>query len=776
MDHGTDSPGTTKLLKFSFSFLPVCWTSRDMSEFRGRCAQIRGWQKIPWLLLTGVLCVCTPGCEKSTTTKAVSNEVMESHQNMLKLLQEVHHEAQENHPFLGIRQLRIAKENLDRAKGANDQELSTLHGLLGQELLRTGDTKAAIAEMTTALELLEKDPAKIDPQLLQQVLFQVAVAHLRDGENANCVNCINGERCLFPIKGTGVHEAPEGSQMATVYLKRALELQPDDLKSRWLLNIAYMTLGEYPQSVPPEYLIAPEKFQGEQSPVGEFRNIARELGLGVLGCAGGVIVDDFDGDQDLDIFFSTWATDGQLKYFRNNGDGSFSDATEEANLRGIYGGLNLLHADYDNDGDLDVLVLRGAWLQSHGRHPKSLLQNDGTGRFWDVALMAGLGERHYPSQTGAFADIDLDGDLDLFVGNESYVSQLFENDGKGGFRDIAAEARANVLGFTKGCVIADYDGDDLPDIYVSNLLGPNFLLKNNGNRTFSEVALEAGVQQPFNSFAVWFWDMNNDGIQDLYAGSYEWGIQHVARDYLGMPGETEPDCFYLGTKEGRFHNATEELGFTRVTQPMGINTGDIDNDGYLDFYLGTGYVDYEGLIPNLLFHNRKGKSLADITFSANVGHLQKGHGVALVDVDQDGDQDIFGVMGGWFAGDAFARALFQNPGSKNRWLSIRLRGKESNSHGVGCRIRASFTDNGESRTIWRWVNSGGSFGSNSYRQHLGLGNAEFVDELEIYWPKSKITQKFTQIAAGQHLEITEGHEKFDARVLPVLPLGTAAKE
>lgn len=703
--------------------------------------------------------------------------IRDSHQQMLDLLQEVNRDAQESHPFLGVRQLRLAKQNLEEVPHKlSPHDLSARHGIYGQELLRMGQAEDAVREMEQALQLLDEHPQQVTIEHLQQVVYQVAIANLRLGENVNCVHCVNGERCLFPVQGRGIHEAPEGSQRARDLLVRALEMNPQDLRARWLLNIACMTLGEYPDQVPSQWLIPPERFQGAQSPVGEFQNVARNLGLGVLGCAGGVIVDDFDGDLDFDIVFSTWATDGQLIYFRNNADGTFTNATAAAGLTGILGGLNLLQADYDNDGDLDILVLRGAWLQEHGRHPKSLLQNDGGGVFVDVTFAAGLATHHFPSQTAAWTDFDLDGDLDLFVGNESFVSQLFDNDGKGHFRDVAIEARANVLGFTKGCVAGDYNGDGYPDLYISNLLGPNVLLKNNGDRTFTNVARQENVTAPYDSFSVWFWDYNNDGNLDLYAGSYNWGIQHVAADYLGMPAETEPDCFYRGTVDGHLENATRELGFTRVTQPMGVNIGDIDNDGFLDFYLGTGYVDYEGLIPNLLFHNVRGERFDDVTFSARVGHLQKGHGVALADLDQDGHQDIIAVMGGWFAGDAFARAVFRNPGSGNHGVSVRLKGKASNSFGIGARLKATFTSQGIEQSIYRWVSSGGSFGANPLRTHLGMGQADRLTRLEVYWPRSGTTQVFTDISAGQYVEIEENSPKLSARVLPSIELRLPANE
>ncbi len=684
-----------------------------------------------------------------------------SHARMLKTLEEVDKLAQETHPFLGKRTLKMAELAV---KNSSDKvpawDRSVMYGMYGQELLRAGRTKEGVAQIKTSVDLMESLGDTIPKETQQHIYFLCGVAYLRDAETVNCVHCINGERCLFPVSGDGVYGDKASSRSAVQYFSKAIELKPDDLKAKWLLNITYMTLGKYPAEVPEEHLIDPACFARAPSPVGEFANVATDLKLNVRGCAGSVIVDDFDGDNDLDVIFSTWETNASLVCFCNNGDGTFSNRTNEANLVGINGGLNLVQADYDNDGDLDVLVLRGAWLENHGRHPKSLLRNDGAGRFTDVTFAVGLGEVSFPTQTASWADYDHDGDLDLYVGNEAFPCQLFRNDA-GSFRDVAAEAGVLNGGPTKAVAWGDFDNDSWPDLYVSNLGGANLMYRNQRDGTFKDVASEVGVEGPTYSFPIWFWDANNDGRLDLYVSSYTPGIEHVVGDYLGMPDANEPDAFYFGTEDGKFENRSEAVGFSRVTQPMGVNVGDIDNDGFLDFYIGTGYVDYEGLIPNLLFHNLAGEKFVDITFAARVGHLQKGHGIALADFDADGDLDMFAVMGGWFSGDAFARAVFKNPGSTNNWLYVKLAGNKSNRFGVGCRLKARVTDKqGKSRSVYRWMNSGGSFGANPLRVHFGLADSSQVDELEIFWPATGETQVMSAIAANQFIEVTEGSETY----------------
>ena len=197
---------------------------------------------------------------------------------------------------------------------------------------------------------------------------------------------------------------------------------------------------------------------------------------------------------------------------------------------------------------------------------------------------------------------------------------------------------------------------------------------------------------------------------------------------------------------------------------MGSNFGDLDNDGFPDFYLGTGYPGYEGLMPNLLFHNRGGTGFSDVTTAAGLGHLQKGHGVAFADFDNDGDQDIFVELGGAFAGDAFGNALFENPGFGNHWITVKLLGKRSNRMGVGARIRIEIQEAGTRRSVYKWVNSGGSFGANPLRQEIGLGQATSIELLEVFWPTSGQIQRFRDVALDQFIEITEGQNEY--RKLP----------
>ena len=651
-----------------------------------------------------------------------------------------------------------------------------LNFLLGWHYLRLGEVDAAVEHYLVAHRLLNRVKHRVSAEQASKTAFDTGIAFMRLGEVQNRAVMHNADYCLLPIRESGVHQLQDGSRNATRYFTEVLEnpaaLPADKLKARWLLNIVYMTLGEYPDGVPEAYRIDPAVFESDEA-FPRFTEIATTLGLGETSSAGGAIAEDFDGDGLLDVMVSSWNPTVNLRYFHNDGNGSFSDRTTEAGLEGLLGGLNLNHADYDNDGDADVFVMRGAWLDKDGQQPNSLIRNNGDGTFTDVTFEAGLGRVHYPTQAAGWADYDNDGDLDLYIGNESddrlkAPSQLFQNNGDGTFTDVARQAGVKNDLFAKGIAWGDYDGDRFPDLYVSNMGSANRLYHNNRDGTFTDVAGELGVTRPTMSFPPWFWDFDNDGVLDLYVSTYSiQDVSAIAGGFLGMgmgPRE-ELNRLYRGDGDGGFEEVSTQQNLDQLTLVMGSNYGDLDNDGFPDFYLGTGYMYYEALMPNVMYRNRGGSGFSDVSTSGGFGHLQKGHGAVFADLDNDGDQDVFMEMGGAFPGDAFANALFENPGFGNHWIKLKLVGVESNRAGVGARIRLEITEDGATRTIFKYVNTGGSFGSNPLRREIGLGRASKIEVLEVFWPTTGKTQRFENVAVDQLLEITEGQASY--RQLPL---------
>lgn len=757
-------------------------TPRDAIWRRLPCAPRRRWSGRPLALAVGVLCaigaIAVPAARQAAPPVSTVQQPA-GHQAMVERLAQLAEEARDAHLFSGEGQARRARAELAALPAATPDNLRWVMLMrVAEEELRLGNEEDAIARYQEARDLLVRTRLPVDPDWLPANLYRLGIAFLRWGETQNCAINPSAASCILPLRGDAIHQLPDGSRQAISAFSEVLaRTDPDSmihLRARWLLNVAYMTIGGYPEHVPARYLIPPSAFEPEAQ-LPRFENIAPALGLDLFDMAGSVIADDFDNDGYLDLVVSTWGPEGQLRFFRNNQDGTFVDRTGQAGLTGLYGGLNLMQADYDNDGHLDILVLRGAWLGAQGRHPNSLLRNNGNGTFTDVTFEAGLGGVHYPTQTAAWADFDGNGYLDLYIGNESSDAlrapgQLFRNNGDGTFTDVAAAAGVENFRFAKGVVWGDFDDDGRPDLYVSNLGAPNRLFRNNGDGTFTDVAGPLGVAGPEASFAAWFWDVDNDGVLDLFVSAYDADIADLAARALGLPSTAETARLYRGLGAGRFEDVSERYGIARPSAPMGVNVGDLDGDGYLDFYLGTGYPDYQNLMPNVMFLNRQGAGFADVSTAGGFAHLQKGHGIAFADFDNDGDLDVYEQMGGAFPGDRARNVLYENPGFGNRWLAVKLTGVRSNRSAIGARIRAEFVDTGTRRAIYRHVGSGGSFGANPLRQTLGLGQATIVDVLEIHWPATGLTQTFRDVPINRTIEVIEAESSYRPIALKVLQL------
>jgi hypothetical protein len=687
-----------------------------------------------------------------------------SHAKMVAALAEIVRQKGDN-PFLGHKFFDdFVKKLAAMPPTAPLSERVQLIDVTAYEELKMGETRAAIERLQGGLALLENAGPRYLPER-QVLLLHLGTAWLRLGENENCVHCMTGESCLLPIRGGGVHTKQEGSRHAIPVFLELLETAPHYAAARWLLNIAAMTVGDWPDKVPEKYRIAPEVFASEE-PFPKFENIARRLGLDCIELSGGAIADDFDNDGLLDLVLCCWDFDGPMHIYRNNGDGTFTDRMKEAGLEGIVGGNNCLQADFNNDGFLDVLVLRGA-AKEYGRHPASLLRNNGDGTFVDVAFAAGIAAPALPTESAAFADYDRDGDLDLYVARESSPdfpapSQLYRNNGDETFTDVAEAAGVANHAYAKGVTWGDVDEDGWPDLFVASQGDPHRLYRNNHDGTFTDIAKLAGIAAPKMAVPTWFFDFDNDGHLDLWVSSYDPALWYdVAASWLGEPFKSDLPALYRGDGKGRFTNVAKEQGLTRLNLAMGCNFGDLDNDGFLDFYVGTGTPKYEALMPNVMFHNRRGKGFADVSSAGGFAHLQKGHGVAFADFDDDGDQDVFENMGGAVPGDKSPDAFYLNPGFGNHWLKIKLVGVRSNRCAIGARIHLEVEEDGVRRSIYKHVNSGSSFGADPLRQEIGVGKALRIARLEILWPATNETQTFQDVPVDLCIQVTEGADRYD---------------
>jgi len=619
-------------------------------------------------------------------------------------------------------------------------------------LMFEGQPEQAYRVLEQARSLVKSSPA-MEERFLYTIVFFQGVAAMRRGENENCLECRGDGACIYPISPTAVHTKPAGSRLAIQHFTEYLDKFPDDAGVRWLLNLAYMTLGEHPQQVPPEYLITLDGF-GSEFDIGRFKDIAHLVGLNRFNQAGGAIMDDFDNDGLLDLVVTTFDPTQAMAYFRNKGDGTFEDRTKAAGLSQQYGGLNCVQTDYNNDGFLDIFIARGAWL-THPMRP-SLLRNNGNGTFTDVTRAAGLMDP-VNSICGTWADFDNDGFLDLFICNETGPNRLYHNRGDGTFEEVAAKAGVQgKLLHCKGAAWIDYDNDGYPDLFLNYLGSTPQLFHNNHNGTFTDVTSDMGITGPKIGFSCWAFDFDNDGWLDIFATCYDCSLDDLVLDMQGKPITKGMDVTRLYRNLGgkKFQDVSKETGVDKVFATMGSNFADFDNDGYLDFYLGTGEPPLSTLVPNRMFKNVAGKRFAEITTTSRTGHLQKGHGVACGDWDRDGNVDLFMEVGGALPGDRYHNVLFQNPGQGNHWLEVKLIGKKTNRAAIGARIKV-ITAGDHPLTVHRHVSSGSSFGANPLQQHIGLGKADAVATLEIHWPTSGTTQVFHDISANQAIEVTE---------------------
>ena len=723
----------------------------------------------------------TPPAHPAALADTIDAEGTKKMRTVLHALNEQAYARPMDYFHLNGRRAEVLKNRLDTAGTDAATGLRYRHA---HELLYAGEVEASIRQLNTIIQNKNLTLRRLTKRT-KPIFDLLGLAYLRLGERENCIKGNAADACILPIQGKAVHTNPTGAENAVEIYGRMARRFSRDLQSRWLLNVAHMALGQYPEGLSHPRLRIPDLDARDETPIKQFQNRAGTLGVDHGGIAGGVSVEDFNDDGFLDVLATSYGLDDEPRFYVNDGDGGFVDRTEEAGLTGLVGGLNTVHADYNNDGYEDVFVLRGAWLGEQGRRPNSLLRNDGDGTFTDVTYQADL-DAYHPTQTAAWADVNGDGHIDLFVGNESsakvdpfsgdtastavspHPSALYLNQGDGTFDDVASSAWLDVQAYVKGSAWGDVNNDGRSDLYVSVLGGPNRLFVNqgpdeNGRPAFEERAEEAGVQAPLFSFPVWFWDYNNDGHQDLFVSGFDMRyfnrVAHaVAAEYMGIETPAETPRVYRNEGDGTFTEVSGELNLDKALFAMGSNYGDLDNDGYQDFYVGTGAPDFASIVPNRMFHNRGGDTFDEVSVEGGVAHLQKGHAVAFADVDRDGDQDVYSVMGGSVPGDAVQNVLFENPGHGNHWVTLGLEGRTANRSAIGARLAiVARRPDGSARTIHRTVRTGGSFGATALRQEIGLGAATRIDTLRVTWPTSpRHTQEFTGLDVDQAYRLVEG--------------------
>ncbi|MBK9166206.1 MAG: VCBS repeat-containing protein [Bryobacterales bacterium] len=596
-----------------------------------------------------------------------------------------------------------------------------------------GDTRARIelARIQIKCGLYDEAIANLqiaakDPGFYAWAMHEMAVAQFRGGRYADALRSADA----------------------------ALAAKPDNQRIRlWLWHCAQKA-GGYPDTVPPERRMTVKAGYAKPSVV--FEDIAAKVGLDKTSAGRGLAVFDYNNDGHLDVLIS--AAHAGCSLFRNNGDGTFTDVSIGSGIDNCVNGFVVAVGDYNNDGFQDVYITRLGFYLGEGE----LWRNNGDGTFTNVTEQAGL-KCWGPHFVATWADYDNDGFLDLFITNNlggmfdrKTHNLLFHNNGDGTFTEVSEKAGLKTIWPTIGACWGDYNNDGLPDLFLSNAMGRSQLYRNNGDGTFTDVSEEAGIDGfSIGSTSFWF-DFNNDGWLDIV--QFQWS-DHEDMAYTMEHGEGPPDGrpakLYRNNGDGTFTDVGREVGLNGCWGTMSGNAGDFNNDGWLDLVFGNGSPRMDRVEPPIL-HEFDGQRFRNVSFAAGMPFTGKGHGGNFADLMGDGRLCMLMASGGAYPGDLLTTGVFQPKELPGNYINIRLTGTKSNRDAIGARLCLE----AGGRKQYREIGGGTNFGCLPFEQHFGLGNIANIEALEIRWP-SGLRQRLESLPVNKTIRIVEGSQHWE---------------
>ncbi len=481
-----------------------------------------------------------------------------------------------------------------------------------------------------------------------------------------------------------------------------------------------------------------------------FSDVSNSAGVQFKGENYGAAVADYDGDGWDDIFAINKS--GPCRLFHNNGDGTFTDLAPQLGLDYLGTPSCAGWADINNDGSLDLLI-------ANRDEGNALFMGNADGTFTENTFLSGL-TAGGKVRALLFADVNLDGNIDIYLARLNLENILYLNTGDGKFINYTAESGALDGQLSMGAVFFDYDNDGDPDLYLAHDANQPFILyQNDGSGHFTDVSAEAGAGVAGLGMGVDFGDINNDGWLDIY-------VTNLYDNFL-----------LLNNGDGTFSEMGAAAGVNDYGMGWGCSFLDVDNDGWQDIYAVND--SYFAPDPNVLFQNKQDNTFTIISQNTPVESMEPSYGFVCTDFNNDGKMDIYLAN---YVGDT-GNQLFKNiSATENNWVKIKATGTVSNRAAIGTRVTI---EAGGLLLVDEIAGSSGYASQNSFTLHFGLGGTEVVDKLTLRWPNG-LEEVYENLGANTTYSFTEGegyvtpvkdvdgNQIFEATVSPN-PVSTTAR-